>query len=179
MSDSLQPMDCSLPGSSVLGILQARILEWVVMPSSWGSSQPGIEPAAHVSCIIRQVLYHEHHLRSPFLRVVDLIVLNLFPVLNCVSQRIGTVKPYQSQSMLKTRQVFSQPRDWLFNNIPTFLYILTPCRHSQICYWLFELQNLKLEWIWDFLGNFSGKWNPCIIFPKDVCMVKKFPTALR
>ena len=27
-------MDCSLPGSSVHGILQARILEWVVMPSS-------------------------------------------------------------------------------------------------------------------------------------------------
>ena len=34
------PMDCSLPGSSVLGILQARILEWVAMPSSMGSSQP-------------------------------------------------------------------------------------------------------------------------------------------
>ena len=32
------PMDCSLPGSSVHGILQARILEWVAMPSSRGSS---------------------------------------------------------------------------------------------------------------------------------------------
>ena len=29
MSDSLQPMDCSLPGSSIHGIFQARILEWV------------------------------------------------------------------------------------------------------------------------------------------------------
>ena len=28
------PMDCSPPGSSVYGILQARILEWVAMPSS-------------------------------------------------------------------------------------------------------------------------------------------------
>ena len=28
------PMDCSPPGSSVHGILQARILEWVAMPSS-------------------------------------------------------------------------------------------------------------------------------------------------
>ena len=28
------PMDCSLPGSSVHGILQARILRWVAMPSS-------------------------------------------------------------------------------------------------------------------------------------------------
>ena len=34
------PMDCSPPGSSVHGILQARILEWVAMPSSRDSSQP-------------------------------------------------------------------------------------------------------------------------------------------
>ena len=39
-SDSLWPYDCSLPGSSVHGILQARILEWVAMPSFGGSSQP-------------------------------------------------------------------------------------------------------------------------------------------
>ena len=35
------PMDCSLPGSSVHGILQARTLEWVAMLSSRGSSRPG------------------------------------------------------------------------------------------------------------------------------------------
>ena len=33
------PVDCSPPGSSVHGILQARKLEWVAMPSSRGSSQ--------------------------------------------------------------------------------------------------------------------------------------------
>ena len=32
------PVDCSPPGSSVHGILQARVLEWVAMPSSRGSS---------------------------------------------------------------------------------------------------------------------------------------------
>ena len=31
-------MDCSLPGSSVHGVLQARTLKWVAMPSSRGSS---------------------------------------------------------------------------------------------------------------------------------------------
>ena len=36
-------LDCSLPGSSVHGILQARILEWVAIPFSRGSSQPRIE----------------------------------------------------------------------------------------------------------------------------------------
>ena len=34
------PVDCSPPGSSVHGMLQARILEWVAMPSSRGSSRP-------------------------------------------------------------------------------------------------------------------------------------------
>ena len=33
-------MDCSPPGSSVHGILQARILQWVAFPFSRGSSQP-------------------------------------------------------------------------------------------------------------------------------------------
>ena len=34
------PMDCSSPGSSVHGILQARILEWAAIPFSRGSSWP-------------------------------------------------------------------------------------------------------------------------------------------
>ena len=43
------PMDCSPPGSSVHGILQARILEWVAIPFSRGSSQP--KDLTQVSCI--------------------------------------------------------------------------------------------------------------------------------
>ena len=37
-------MDCSLPGSSVYGILQERILEWVVIPFSRDLPHPGIKP---------------------------------------------------------------------------------------------------------------------------------------
>jgi len=43
------PVDCSLLGSSVHGILQARILEWVAIPFAKGSSclpDPGIEPGS-------------------------------------------------------------------------------------------------------------------------------------
>ena len=44
------PMDCSPPGSSVHGILQARILEWTAMPSSRGSSWPrGWTQVSHVA----------------------------------------------------------------------------------------------------------------------------------
>ena len=53
------PMDCSPPGSSVHGILQARILKWVAMPSFRGSSQPRDQTHVPcVSCIGRQVLYY-------------------------------------------------------------------------------------------------------------------------
>ena len=53
------PTHCSLPGSSVPGILQARILERVAISSSRGSSQ--FRDQIHVSCIScigRQLLYH-------------------------------------------------------------------------------------------------------------------------
>ena len=50
------PINSSLPGSSVHGILQAGILEWVAMPSSRASSQPW-DPArvSHISCTDRRV----------------------------------------------------------------------------------------------------------------------------
>ena len=49
VSNSLWPMDGSPPGSSVHGILQERVLEWVVISSSRGSSQP--RDWTLVSCI--------------------------------------------------------------------------------------------------------------------------------
>ena len=52
------PMDGSLPGSSVHALLQV-ILEWVPMPSSRGSSQPRDQThISYDSSIGRRVLYH-------------------------------------------------------------------------------------------------------------------------
>jgi len=42
-------MDCRPPGSSVHGILQARILEWVAIPSPGDLPDPGIEPGSFAS----------------------------------------------------------------------------------------------------------------------------------
>ena len=53
---TLDSMDCSPPGSSVHGISQARILEWVAITSSRGSSLCSAQ--THVSCIGRWILYH-------------------------------------------------------------------------------------------------------------------------
>ena len=49
------PKDCILLGSSVHGILQAGILEWVAVSSSRRSSPPCV---SYISCIGRRVLYH-------------------------------------------------------------------------------------------------------------------------
>ena len=46
MSDSLRPVDCSPPSSSIHGILQARILEWVAIPSAGDLPDPGIKPGS-------------------------------------------------------------------------------------------------------------------------------------
>ena len=50
------PMNCSPPGSSVYGISQVRILEWVAISFSRGSSWP--RDWTHMSCIGRWILYH-------------------------------------------------------------------------------------------------------------------------
>ena len=54
MSDSCDPIDCSLPGSSVHGIFQARILEWVAIARLADLPDPGIEPG---SPALQEILY--------------------------------------------------------------------------------------------------------------------------
>ena len=53
------PTDCSLPDSSVHGIPQAGILEWVAISSSRASSDPGIELTSLASpALADKILYH-------------------------------------------------------------------------------------------------------------------------
>ena len=58
------PMDCSSPGSSVLGILQAKILEWVIIPFSRGIfPTQGLKPGL-LYC--RQIIYQLSHRESTY-----------------------------------------------------------------------------------------------------------------
>ena len=73
-------MDSSPSGSSVHGILQARILEWVAMPSSRGSSQHrGQTHISYVSWTGRQVLYHWCHLGTAY---------NMLNCIKCMTKRL-------------------------------------------------------------------------------------------
>ena len=67
------PMDCSLPGSSIHGIFQARILEWVVISFSRGSSWP--RDWTQVSLIAGSHFYHLGHEFS-FVKLIETEKLN-------------------------------------------------------------------------------------------------------
>ena len=66
------PMDCSLPGSSVHGISEVRILKWAAISFSRGSSW--FRDWTHVSCIGRHILYHWANREAPKL---SLSIMNL------------------------------------------------------------------------------------------------------
>ena len=58
MSKSLRLMECSLPGSSIHGTFQTRILGWLAISCFRGSSQPRDWTwISYISCISRQILY--------------------------------------------------------------------------------------------------------------------------
>ena len=103
------PMDCSLPGSSVHGISQARILEWVAISFSRGSSQP--KDWTWISCIGRWILYH-----GPTREVHFLLYLLLISV--------------SSNSNVNSRKI----RNLSFVHIQYLEDGLVPSRHPQKFY---------------------------------------------
>ena len=127
-------IDCSLPGSSVHAILQARILEWVAIFSSRGSSQP--RDQTHVSCIGWQILYYwatsEVHIK--ILSTLRKIQFNLFNMglLWSIPTSWNSKLVFQAQDF---QQVF-----FIGNNITAY------CKIYQDLY--LELKNM---WNWLFL----------------------------
>ena len=73
VTNSCDPMDCSSPGSSVYGILQARILEWVVMPFPRGFSQPWDQ--TQVSCFANRFFTSDPP-GKPCFTIIDTIKTN-------------------------------------------------------------------------------------------------------
>ena len=134
------PMDCSCPGCSVQGIFQAKILEWVAMASSRGSSRPGDgTTASYVSCIGRWVLYHEQHLGSPInIYITPEISLFLFVILpsqSCLRPPAPTREPLLC---FLSPSVISVLIDLL--NVRSFLFSLWDSRERRI----FEQKGSKI-----------------------------------
>ena len=84
-SDICDPLDYSLPISSVHGIFQARILEWVAISSSRGSSKLRDQThVSHVSCIAGDSLSLRHQ-GNP-IKHYALHLINLRILLNTITQ---------------------------------------------------------------------------------------------
>ena len=77
------PMDCTSLGSSVHGILQARILERVAIPFSRVSSQP--KDQTHISCVGRQTFLPLNRQRTPSLTRVHVCVCMCVCVCVCMT----------------------------------------------------------------------------------------------
>ena len=73
------PMDfLTLPGSSIHGTLQVRILEWVAIPFSRGSSQTQELNLGLLHC--RQILYHLSHHEAPSLTSMGMSLKKLLEI---------------------------------------------------------------------------------------------------
>ena len=79
VSNSLELMGCSLPGSPVHGIFQARKLEWGCHCFSRGSSQSRNRTGVPcVSCIGGQILYHQYYVGSTSKYTVGISEMTVF-----------------------------------------------------------------------------------------------------
>ena len=85
------PTDCSLPGSSVHAILQARILEWVAMPSSRQSSWPGDR-----TCVCLHWQVGSLPLASPGILFQKPCPLNCLQSQSQVTSTLNTVQVFRS-----------------------------------------------------------------------------------
>ena len=113
------PTDSGPPGSSVHGILRARVPEWGAIPFSQGSSRP--RNCTCISCFGRQILYHWPYIcMSKFIKLRTLSMYNLLYVHTYYmymyilyvqlyfnkSIMKSTIKPYEttSQTALRSSQ---------------------------------------------------------------------------
>ena len=91
-------MDRCLPGSSVHGILQARILEWVAMPSSWASSLPrNLHLLRYTYCWLNLLNLNNNN-SNQFLSTfyVPITILNT----SCASPRILLLQFFEAVTIL-------------------------------------------------------------------------------
>ena len=154
------PMDCSPPGSSVYGILQAKILEWVAISFSRRSSQPGTEP---ISPALQADFWLLHHLGSPhcfMLLLLQLLLSHISRVRLCATPQTAA---HQAPPSLR----LSRQEPWSGLPFPS------PARESEKWKWSrsvvsdsqrpHELQPTRLLRPWDLPGKSTGVGCHCLL----------------
>ena len=160
------PMDCSLPGSSVHGIFQGRILERVAVSFSRGSSQP--RDRIHVSCIScigRLILYHwatweapSKYQKSPS------------------SQSYGFSSSYAWMWELDYKESWTL-KNWCF--WPVVLQMLERSLESSLDCKEIKPVNAKGNQSWIFPGGTDAEAEALILWPPDAksWLIEKYPDS--
>ena len=136
-------MDRSLPGSSVCGILQARILEWVAIPFFRGSSQPRYQTL--VSCIAGRLftLWATREAASPLVRSKLMekgTVLNWQPSSQLVWEHHFSNEELSGGPVVSTTLLSSLTHQEIFFPLHTFICICkfhVHITHVKIYLWIF------------------------------------------
>ena len=121
------PMDCNLPGSSVHGIFQARILEWVAISFSRGSSPP--RDWTQISCIAGGFFANWATREAPFFH--DFSNLNLFVLLSLAKVFLSLLMIF-SKSQCSTLLIF-------LHFPSSYLFLLWSLLFPSICYFWISL----------------------------------------
>ena len=151
-------MDCSPPGSSVHGILQARILEWIVRPSSrglptWGSNLHLLH--------CRQILNPLSHLRSPSKVASVALEALLLPLGMGGGQNHGNSQPsHILKGLVWAKHLLRVPHTpkspvcdllWLFYFsiwLPSTYHWTMKCFHLENnCYLKYQKNSLVVQWL--------------------------------
>ena len=140
------PMDCSPPGSSVHGIFQARIPEWVDISSSRGPPQS--RDQIHVSWIGRQVPYHWDTWEATFSLLLHIICYN--------SENFPSLQGFSGNMIWMTMMIFI-----FLKNIALFLvFTAVVFFFNQYCC-LVHVRNwsLAVRMVWSNLIPSSGNYD--------------------
>ena len=99
----LQPIDCSLPGSSVHGISQPRILKWVAMSSPGDLPDPGIK---HVSCNTGRFFYYFFFFTAePFGKLKNYFRVSFFQCFLSMSFVINSLTKYHAWVIQRRKNI--------------------------------------------------------------------------
>ena len=136
------PIDCIPQGSSVHGISQARILEWVAISFSRASSQSRDRTlVSWISCIGRQVLYQLSHRGNPKSSILPLIIGHIKFKLNWFFLIVRKLRTWKGASRLHTFMpgIVDRKGHWEFRverktcgSLPVLRMEVLACTHSNI-----------------------------------------------
>ena len=117
-------MDCSPPGSSVHGISQARILEWVAFPSTGDLPDPGVKPVSPAAPALQAEPLPLSHQESPLWCMLQFNCykgndsknlpcwcLKCLPLNQWLKNTSSSMKTYESESMQDISQKFLEKQD--------------------------------------------------------------------